>query len=132
MAESVQVESVGKCLWRDSLATEVRVKLIPATPYRPADPHQFDTISQNARRPSVVEGSAAGNEGLIPRRDNSAELFHNELKRLGDQTEIARAQSMRAHQTLKKQVEGLEQQMVSVVSAVEKLSMKLDKRPEAF
>lgn len=51
---------------------------------------------------------------------------HTELKRLGDQAEIMQAQTIQVQQALQKQVEGIEQQVASVVSAVEKLSVKLE------
>lgn len=39
------------------------------------------------------------------------------------------AQNVQAQQALKIQVEGIEQQVASVVSAVQKLVVKLDERP---
>ena len=87
-----------------------------------------DSVSQSAKLNSVDGGTT--DEGLIPNRSRTAELVQvrSELKRLGHQADMAQAQNMQAQQALKKQVEGIEQQVASVVSAVERLSMKLDER----
>jgi hypothetical protein len=97
-------------------------------------------LSQAAKNANedIIFGSSctADDEGLIPSQtqmttQTTIELsqVRNELKRLGDRADMARAQTMKAQQALKKQVEGIEQQVASVVSAVEKLAVKLDERP---
>ena len=94
--------------------------------------------AENQAREDIVFGNGytTGDEvRIIPQTQTTtqttAELsqVRNELKRLSDQADVATAQTMQAQQALQKQVEGIEQQVASVVSAVEQLAMKLDERP---
>lgn len=48
------------------------------------------------------------------------------MKRLGEKTDSAQAESLKAQGALSEQIRGLEQQMASMAAAVEKLSTKLD------
>ena len=88
-------------------------------------------LSQAAQEEVFFGSGRTEDEGLLPRQTQTTDLsqVRSELKRLSDQANMVMAQNVQAQQALKIQVEGIEQQVASVVSAVQKLVVKLDERP---
>ena len=86
--------------------------------------------TQAAQRRKFDDDDDVGeDEDLLPGAQQPAAdivSVRSELKRLGEKTDSAQAESLKAQGALSEQIRGLEQQMASVAAAVEKLSTKLD------